>query len=197
MHKYKCIFIHIPKNAGTSILKLLGDKGGRKHAKWYDFYESNDYFYKKYSKIAVVRNPYTRLYSAYLYCLRGGNQSSDDIRFQEEIIDKCNNFEDFVINVLDHHFIALNILFTPQYLFTHDRHLNCQVDLLLKFENLDKDWQKVALKINCANKIPKLNQSKVENTELLRLSSIAHSKIRALYQFDFLLFGYEECYEKS
>ena len=65
-HKHKIIFIHVPKNAGTSVTNALSmvDIG---HHKW-------DYYVKKYpnewsmyKKIAIIRNPWDRLVSCYEY----------------------------------------------------------------------------------------------------------------------------------
>ena len=68
----KLIFIHIPKNAGTSIesifkpyirLNNLVDR----HAPINDIKSKLPSIYKKYTKFAVVRNPYDRATSYYSY----------------------------------------------------------------------------------------------------------------------------------
>jgi len=86
----KIIFIHIPKNAGTAIEwalmtnkekkqceKMMGyeewkmqNYNGEKltrHAKVYEYKNSLKEKYNDYKKFAVVRNPYERMVSWYLY----------------------------------------------------------------------------------------------------------------------------------
>ncbi|WP_417698442.1 sulfotransferase family 2 domain-containing protein, partial [Psychromonas sp.] len=66
--KYKCIFIHIPKTAGTSILMtLIGKDSLKDHSNYYDFKRINSVKFKKYYKFCFVRNPYDRAVSLYEY----------------------------------------------------------------------------------------------------------------------------------
>ena len=64
----KCIFFHIPKTAGISLVKaLFGDLDwGHRDVNYYinvfDKKRFNDYF-----KFTFVRNPYDRLFSAYSF----------------------------------------------------------------------------------------------------------------------------------
>ena len=74
--KYKCIHIHIPKTAGTSITKALHGKDfvlfdtnkkiWRQHA---TALETREHYGKEkwdsYFKFSIVRNPFDRLVSAY------------------------------------------------------------------------------------------------------------------------------------
>ncbi|NMP32958.1 sulfotransferase family protein [Thalassotalea sp. M1531] len=190
MHKHKCIFVHIPKNAGSSVLALFNDKNGRKHAKWYDFYESNDYFFKKYVKFAIVREPVSRLKSAYRYGMQGGNQSPSDLKLKEYIEAHSHDFESFVANVLSYDFVMEQPLFYPQYLFVFDRELNCKVDELLKYENLQKDWHMFSQKYSFPKELPWKNSSqKVKQLETL--SDITEGKIKQIYNKDFILLNYK------
>ena len=69
--KYKAIFIHIPKNAGTSIEEYFGNESVRiqpsKHA---DIHEIKSRFknsYNNYKKFTIIRNPYDKMVSWYFY----------------------------------------------------------------------------------------------------------------------------------
>ena len=64
-------FVHIPKNAGTAILKHLCNNKQIGHTKLKDI---NDINIAKNS-IAVIRNPYDRLYSIYKYTQLGKQKS--------------------------------------------------------------------------------------------------------------------------
>jgi len=189
MHKNACIFIHIPKNAGSSILKLFGDEGGRKHAKWYDFYESNDYFFQRYVKFAIVREPISRLFSAYNYCINGGNHSAEDIKLKEVIEKSSNNFDAFVEHILSYDFLMMQPLFLPQYLYIYDREFNCKVDTVLKYESLLQDWKFFSEKYNFPMSLPHENRALSQKTDFHMLDKTKH-KIRELYHFDFSLFDY-------
>lgn len=188
MHKNKCIFIHIPKNAGTSVLALFNDRGGRKHAKWYDFYESNSYFFKRYHKFAIIREPLKRLYSSYTYGLNGGNQSVGDIALMNQIKDHSDDFNSFIESVLDSHFVMLHLLFQPQYIFIYDQQYNCMVDSILKFESLEHDWANFAALQGFTTELPKKNST--INSNIPTISSKAHEKVSELYDFDYKLLGY-------
>ena len=71
----RCIFIHIPKTAGTSIEKLIqGEnytKGWSSHKKLYEYQDEDNF--EKYFKFAFVRNPYSRILSVFNYYKNGGN----------------------------------------------------------------------------------------------------------------------------
>jgi hypothetical protein len=65
-HKHKIIFIHIPKNAGTSISTALemSDIG---HHFWSYYFKKYSNEWNSYTKIAVIRNPWERVVSCYEY----------------------------------------------------------------------------------------------------------------------------------
>ena len=69
--KYKTIFIHIPKNAGTSIEEYFGNKSVRiqpeKHADIYEIKKKFKNSYNNYRKFTIIRNPYDKMVSWYFY----------------------------------------------------------------------------------------------------------------------------------
>lgn len=195
MHRYKCIFVHIPKNAGTSVLKVFGDDSGRKHAKWFDFFRASNQFFNKYHKFAIIREPMARLYSSYKYAITGGNQSREDLAIQQSIKAKCHSFESFILEVLDADFLMLQLLFQPQYLYIYDRQLACRVDTVLKYETLTNDWKLLAQEKSYPINLPWLNASidlsnNKKDVSLPVLNKEAISKVHRLYKFDFELLGY-------
>jgi hypothetical protein len=200
MHRHKCVFIHIPKNAGSAVLKLLGHEGGRDHVEWRHYNGCNPGWFAQYYKFAICRHPLDRLLSGYLYVLNGGNQSEQDIALRERICSQSSNFNSFVTNVLDNDFINENILFKPQYLFVYNPAGVCQVDSLLRFEQLEEDWQKLAKLNGYPLNLPKVNlNSTIENRHLNATYSLpteALNKVMSLYHKDFALFNYSAEYHQ-
>ena len=66
-HKRKLIFVHIPKNAGTSIMKSMGVENifGDKNIEEYKKHYKN--YWNVYKKFTVVRDPIDRFISAYKF----------------------------------------------------------------------------------------------------------------------------------
>jgi len=140
--KYKCIFIHIPKTAGTSIENILRDRecpvaAGSTHFKMLYYKNKFPKEYKSYLKFSIVRNPWERLVSGFSYFQRGGNGSpqdkqkkklfGDDFKYFTRNIDTFDELEDT-------HFIQ------PQYEYLYiDGDL--KVDHLIRFERMDEDYR--------------------------------------------------------
>lgn len=189
--RHECIFIHIPKSAGTSILKLLagGDRIYRDHAGWFEYYRHDPIRYRHYFKFAVVRDPFDRAVSAYTYLRNGGNQK-EDLIYQERLAQI--SFERFVLDHLDQYTIHEHLLFRPQYLFLYDRQRTLKVDFLARFENLDADLAVVTSRLGLdADTLQKLNKSAGSRETVDYFSNPAVvDKIVSLYRYDFELLGY-------
>ena len=69
--EHRCVFIHIPKAAGTSLTKTLFAAPSR-HLQYTEYERANPKKFKKYFKFTFVRNPYDRLFSAYSFLKKGG-----------------------------------------------------------------------------------------------------------------------------
>ena len=198
MHQYQCVFIHIPKTAGTSILKVFNDSGARWHLSWLHYFRANQTCFKNYYKFTVVREPIARLFSAYSYCLTGGNQSTFDITLQLLIKGNSIDFNSFIHNVLSADFILQQELFLPQYLYLYDRQLNCRVDKILRHESLSTEWYAMAVEQRLPQQLPKVNvttaileNNKDKKTKPMPiLSDMSLAKIQLLYQKDFELLDY-------
>ncbi|MFK5985211.1 MAG: sulfotransferase family 2 domain-containing protein [Pseudomonadota bacterium] len=150
-HQNKCIYVHLPKVAGTSISKALEDSDAdKKHLNLKPFlandfkfspppphYRISDYLqyedisqqqFDSYFKFSFVRNPWDRLVSEYKY------------RHHARKI----TFKDFIFNYFPQpswsdeycHII-------PQYDFLYDENGTKLVDYIGKFENLQNDFNEV------------------------------------------------------
>jgi len=80
-------FIHVPKAAGDSFNELI--EGRRGQIAYAGHIRVTDI-----KTVAIVRNPYDRLVSAYFYLIKGGGQNQMDLSFCE-ILKKYVDFRDF------------------------------------------------------------------------------------------------------
>lgn len=189
MTKTGVLFIHIPKCAGTSVLKMLGDTAQyRTHVPAYIYKEANIYKYKRYVKFTIVRNPWDRLYSTYTYLRSGGNQR-DDIEVYSEI----NNmtFEEFVMDWLTEEKVASVKLFQSQSFYIRDPISNVfLVDIIGRFEEVGDSIDQLNSICGEQWNMPHLNKSKNigyrdKYTELMK------NKVLLLYKSDCEALGYE------
>ena len=90
--QYKTIFIHIPKNAGTSIETYFANGSVRiqpsKHADIYEITRKFKNSYNNYRKFTIIRNPYDKMVSWYFYLKRNLGENYNVIEFNEWIKDQ-------------------------------------------------------------------------------------------------------------
>ena len=135
--KYKCIYIHIPKTAGTSILNKLnnGKNVPRNHAFWKEYYKRSPHYYRKYFKFSFVRNPWDRAVSTYFYI----KQSDAAITLINKKIlrniyeGEISTFEHFVLNFLNKDIIYSHSLLIHQWFYI------LMLEKLFYVYNLSKD----------------------------------------------------------
>ena len=93
-NQYKCIFIHIPKAAGTAVTQALFGPVSR-HVPYFEYEKANPRKFKRYFKFAFVRNPWDRLVSTYFFLKRGGLNEMDR-QWAEKNLSVFDNFDSFV-----------------------------------------------------------------------------------------------------
>ena len=214
-------FVHIPKNAGTSIENSVlkhNIKWGfrdwtkkehnkfienswnsfKKKGKWWNISTNNTYknnkgcypwhappdelgrdIYKKDDDLfCVVRNPYNKIISAYKYSY-GKKATKEGLnKFIKEKLSDFNKNE---------RWNGCHIL--PQYKYTHG---NIKCEHILKFENLDNDFDKLNKKHQILNiKLDKNNKSK-SKLNIDDLTQESKDLIYKVYKKDFELFGYKK-----
>jgi len=188
--RYRCIFVHIPKNAGTSILSALGASKGRWHRSYVDYKMSNSKRFKEFFKFSIVRNPYDRTVSIYEYLKAGGNHKPGDLMVAEEI--KSLSFEEFVYSYLDEYKIHEILVARPQYLFLCDSLGDVQVDFVGRYEHLSEDVAEIFRKLQIEqHALENLNPSERRRWSEYYKSSETSKKVEMLYKKDFEIFQYE------
>lgn len=174
-HHYKCIFVHIPKNAGQSIehvfLNLLNLSWQTRtplllmpndrpeigpprlaHLKAQEYvrykYLTQEIF-DNYFKFAFVRNPWSRLVSIYKHMG----------------YDKKREFKQFLMRDFKETVFRNEYWFVgPQSDFVCDDNGNILVDFIGRFESLQNDFDYVCKKIGLLpTQVPHVNKAKNDN----------------------------------
>lgn len=187
---YRCIFIHIPKTAGLSVNKTLFGNLGSNHKGIHYFkklYSARTF--EKYFKFTFVRNPYTRLHSAFLYLKKGGINENDK-NWADKYISDIDTFEDFVLHFLNTESIYSYILLYPQSYFITTDEKKTPLDFIGRFENLHQDFDHIRQVLGIQRELKTLNINKQKKA--LELSEEVKDKIYMLYKSDFELLGYEK-----
>ena len=124
--QHKAIFIHIPKNAGTSIEEYFGNGSVRiqpnKHADIHEIKRKFKNSYSNYRKFTIIRNPYDKMVSWYFY-LKKNLGDHNVIEFNEWIKDPSKFW----------HANDPTSYLKPQHEWIDD------TVVLIKYENLDEE----------------------------------------------------------
>ena len=89
-NRHRCIFIHIPKTAGSSIVEMLFNEPSR-HIPYFVYRDANPEKFRQFFKFAFVRNPWDRLVSTYFF-LREGGVNEDDRRWSNAHFEPLREF---------------------------------------------------------------------------------------------------------
>lgn len=183
--KHKCIFFHIPKTAGLSVShSLFGNiDWGHRTVNDYKNYFGEELF-QSYYKFSFVRNPYQRLYSAFIFLKKGGI-NSQDLAFSKNHLSDYDCFEDFVKEGLHKKEIMEWVHFKPQHYFLTDKDGNLVMDFIGKMERIDEDFRHVCLRLKQSAELKTLNKSQ---GKMPLLSDEIKAIIKSKYQKDFTLF---------
>jgi hypothetical protein len=191
-NKHKCVYIHVPKAAGTSInLAIYGRTLGH-----YSAIEIQSKFPKLFRDsftFALVRNPWDRIYSAYKFA-RVGKTESMGVRNPEKYqVEEFNSFESFVVNWLKFKDVeSLDFIFQPQFKFVCDENGNLMIDFVGKLEKLDEDMNFVKKKLNTHFNLSHSNKTyKLSNYQDAYKTQEMIDIVRDLYSKDIELFGYD------
>ncbi|EAK9986087.1 sulfotransferase family protein [Campylobacter jejuni] len=198
--KYGCIFIHVPKVAGTSIERVVfeTDKWLIGHVRALDYINQDKNKFESYFSFAFVRNPFDRMVSAFHYLKKGGGNDYDKNWANENLKD-FDTFEQFVL-ALQNKNVKDKILswqhFTPQYKFICDENKNILVNFIGKLENINNDFKIVKNELNFDRNLIHSNSS---NHEIFSnyYNEKTYNIIAELYKEDFALFDYDLEYKES
>jgi Sulfotransferase family len=168
-HLHRCIFIHIPKCAGTSIEDVLWPHERTEEELWGGFVDDyhNAYqtgglqhltamlvrrivgedVFSSYYRFAVVRNPWDRAVSQFAFMQRRA-----DLRTYARI-EAATSFKDYLKAIRR----RTHIQWAPQYTFLHDDDGTLLVDEVLRFEGLEEEIRAVFNRLGVSSALPHRN----------------------------------------
>ncbi len=187
MTKNNCIFIHIPKAAGTSVLQALNGTLGhiqRDHFTITECITASRKHYEEFFSFAFTREPLDRALSTYNYLVNGGNKTTD-LALANTINNNFSNFDEYVAGFLDHDTIHVSKLTKPQFCYVCDERFSIKVDFVGSFENINDDFKYVARRLGLDGHLPQTNYSKKSFYEP---SDTTKAKLYELYKRDYELF---------
>lgn len=196
----KCLYIHIPKCAGTSIENVLYGKPlirfDVENKLWIqhvtmkelvEYYFSEEEIESLFT-FSIVRNPFDRFVSSYnwLCSVEGVSKTKETFR---DFVFARNEFEFLVGEKYRHKKRNYYHHLLPQIEFL-ERDGDIVVDYVGRFENLQEDWKKISQNIGVGVVLPCLNKEKHDH-----YSSYFDKETRAVvekrYKRDLEYFGYE------
>jgi hypothetical protein len=181
---YKISFIHTPKTGGTSVslylkLKQLG------HYRWEREKEINP----SHTFFCIKRDPIDRALSSYYYgrCKKSYWHNSSNLHPDYTLL-KNSSFDECVELLRERKLRHQS--WSPQHVWSCENN-NLQVDYVLRFENLEEDFQGFCRELEIPNmgELPFLNTSRRPATG--NVSQAAKEILREFYAQDFEIFDYD------
>lgn len=177
----KFIFIHIYKNAGTSIINALAPFATSQfpaHMKAPEIINAiGREAFDSYFSFAIVRNPWDWQVSLYNYMLK------NPIHRQHELVKALGRFDKYIRWRCEE-----EVRFQKDFIYSSDNQL--LVDFVGRFELLDADFQSICSRVGISTSLPKLNVSN-ENPYQEYYTDETRELVRRTFDADITLFGYD------
>jgi len=192
------IFIHIPKNAGTSIeMTINGERGEYSgHYEWKKYKRDVPSKWEDYASFSVVRNSFDRTVSNYVYSRRetsfwhnakNPEQSRMGKHFDYDTL-KDRSFSEAVdmLSELEHQGWGY------QYPYICDEDQNIVVDYVLKMENLESEFNEMLRESGKERSISlkEKNVTREEKDYRKWYGEEEREKVKEYYKTDIELFNY-------
>jgi O-antigen/teichoic acid export membrane protein len=158
------IFVHIPKTAGTSILRAVYGVEWGPHAPLSRYAAFDRDRFNRYFKFAFVRNPWDRLLSGFSFLRFDPNLPPADRNWAARHLDVYPDFHAFVSDlenpairrqIVSHYIFRLQVDWLRM-----PGSSDLALDFLGRFENLQKDFAVIAERLNIAPHLPIMRPSR-------------------------------------
>jgi hypothetical protein len=184
------VFVHIPKNGGCSVKKMLENDSrflnfSHKTAREIRIDLGND-LWRETFKFAIIRNPWSRVFSAFNFFKKGGfPQFEDHLKAQDIGIYDTTDFNDWVNNNKDN-FLNKKFPFSGTAAWMHFKkqikYYNEPLDLMIKLEDLSKSALLSSLPHeNASSSSPYIDVYDQSSIDI----------VSQAYEEDIIAFGYE------
>lgn len=190
--RYGCIFVHVPRTAGTSFHKALFDgpkPGGHQPAWHYRMVFDRQEFEELY-KFSIVRNPWDRLVSTFFFLKNGGMREEDRL-WAEEHLSAYDSFDEFVRGWLRPGRLDAYTHFRPQSYYLVNPRGKLEVDYVGRFEELQRAFGEVKAALGLAGSLPHRNEAPRRRDYREYYSDRAAEIVRDVYARDIEMLGYE------
>ncbi|MEY4769208.1 MAG: hypothetical protein RL637_1847 [Pseudomonadota bacterium] len=212
-HRYQIIFVHIQRTGGNSIRQLLNQADPDviqqlplnsginrfKHCYISDIHSAIDEdIFNRYTKFSIVRNPFDRLFSWYSMFkhrtiakseIAGGVARTVDLGNAVEMAVEpyLESFEQFV-SMPNQGLLQRFYINQSDYLTINNQ---IAVDVILRFEQLEKDFQLFMQCLHYDLTLPMVNQS-IRDMDYQKAYSIATQQlVTHRFHRDLTYFGYQ------
>ena len=176
------VFVHINKTGGTSVARALGNR--RRHRTARELEAEYGPLWKQKFRFSIVRNPWDRVVSHYHYRVMTNESglAEDQIAFRDWV--------KLAYGAEDPKYCDRPKQFGAQWNWLSDQSGNCNVDYIMRFENLEEDFITLCSKLNRRASLPHLNRSNRGDYRSY-FDSETKEIIAARFRVDLEKFGYE------
>ena len=183
--KKQFIFIHIPKNAGTSLSKSLGMHRHEHftiayYASFFDSAEFNSMY-----KFCIFRNPAERIVSAFNHVKRQTHYGDFRRYVQDHVFNQYSTVDEFILDWLNEKTLPTNYFTGTQQSFISINE-SLAVDDIFSFNHINEMMQVLQSKLPFVSPLVNLN---ISNTSPSPLSKPALDKLHQLYKNDYVIFN--------
>jgi tetratricopeptide (TPR) repeat protein len=194
-HYYRAIFVHVPKNGGTSIKEVLGMPGGG-HPTWQYYALRFPQLWEQYTKFAVVRNPWDRTVSAYHHAKMLRSHWHDERKglHPDYKLLHDKSFEECLWILLNERGRLRHESWFDQSYYVVDAQSpdkRVMVDYLLRLESLDADFAELCRKLGVpCERLPTVNPSQRAKDYRAYYNDATRKLVEQIYRADIEKFGY-------